>query len=72
MLVGVLIGRFVAEKMMGKFKGRKKGATEMLQVLFWLILAVVTLIIVIAGIVILFGKGEGMISYLKDIWRFGG
>ncbi len=67
MLVGVLKDRM----MNGKKVCDKRGNT-MLEVLFWLIVAVLTLVIVIAGIVILFGKGEGMLSYLKDIWRFGG
>ncbi|MBT4135382.1 hypothetical protein HOD75_02395 [archaeon] len=48
----------------------KKGAIE-LDTLGWMIIAVLVLVIVVVGIIVLGGKGEGMIEFIKNIFRFG-
>jgi len=47
----------------------KKGAIE-LDMLAWWIIAVVVLVIIIAGIFILKGKGSGLIEHIKNLFRF--
>ena len=39
--------------------------------LFWVIMAVLALIVIVVGIGILGGKGEGMIEFAKSILRGG-
>jgi len=38
----------------------------------WLILAAAVLIIIVIAIAIMKGKGVSIISYIKNIFRFGG
>lgn len=42
-----------------------------LEVLGWWILGIAVLVIVIFGMIILKGKGVGMIDYIKQLFRFG-
>ena len=56
--------------MLGKMKNKKwnKRGVEW-EFLFWVIMAVLALIVIVVGIGILGGKGEGMIEFVKSIFR---
>jgi len=55
-------------KKRGFFRGKKGIETEMLG---WWIIAIVVLVIMIAGYIILKGKGIDAIEYIKNLFRFG-
>lgn len=43
-----------------------------LEMLGWWLLAIAVLVIVVAGIVILKGKGTGALDFIRRLFRFGG
>lgn len=47
----------------------KRGLTE--QVTFWAVVAVVIVVVMLAGYAILTGKGVNAIEFIKNIFRFG-
>lgn len=49
----------------------KKGAMEMEQIAYWII-GFIVLVIVVAGYMILRGKGGGALDFVKNLFRFGG
>ncbi|MBS3093898.1 hypothetical protein J4456_04945 [Candidatus Pacearchaeota archaeon] len=52
-------------------KSENKKAFLVGEVIFWLIVAILVLVVVVFSIYILSGKGTGAIDYIKDI-LFGG
>ena len=50
-------------------RGMNKRGLE-LEMLGWWVIAVVVLIIVVVGIIILSGRAEGAIDFIKDLFRF--
>ena len=65
--------KIVGEKMeMNKKMNKKmdkKGVA--LEFLFWMILALIVLVVVVIGFMILTGKGRGALDFIKDIFRWG-
>ncbi|MFA5173954.1 MAG: hypothetical protein WC438_02110 [Candidatus Pacearchaeota archaeon] len=51
------------------FKKSKKGME--MEVLAWWILGLIVFVVIVFGYIILSGKGGGMISYLKNLFRGG-
>jgi len=52
-------------------KGIAKKGSIPLEYLFWTLLAVIGLVIIVFISLILFGKGQGAILYIKDLFAWG-